>query len=224
MTAIGTTSTRPTYTFSFTRRVPAAMIRKHIQLAALTIAMHAAYAGVGQDYVNGLPTLEQGTADTSPLGNSLRVMHQSLATPLGFEQVYVLPGGKLMRASGGLYIVFDQSAYINTPVGAVPTFPNNPEFFIGPPPELVAHATAERERRRRSPYQVNMQELGTTLRAVPFDDGPQRAPRSQFVSYADDVPQPSVPVARPGGPAIVTDEAYRAARLKELMERAAAGR
>ncbi|UCD74246.1 MAG: hypothetical protein JSV91_10695 [Phycisphaerales bacterium] len=80
-----------------------------------------------------LGPIEQGVGDVGPLSESLRVLNPDLQQPVDFAGVYHLPGRPdwLMRASGGLYAVFQRSVYLRSDAGGVPIIPNDTVFYIG---------------------------------------------------------------------------------------------
>jgi hypothetical protein len=80
-----------------------------------------------------LRPIEQGVADVTPLSESLRMLELNLQEPIGFADVYHVPGRPdwLMRVSGGLFAVFPQSVYSSTEAGVMPVIPNNTVFYIG---------------------------------------------------------------------------------------------
>lgn len=79
--------------------------------------------------------LDQAVEDTSVLSTSLRKIDWDTRYPVGFENVYRIPGhdDKLMRADGALYAIFPQSVYANTAYGDIPLIPHDTVFSIGWP-------------------------------------------------------------------------------------------
>ena len=190
--------------------------RKVVAAAAVLISAAAAH---GQEL---LKPIEQGVADVDPLSVSLRDLSVDLRQPIGFEQVYRVPGRPdlLMRADGGLYAVFPQSTYMESEAGAVPLVPAGTVFYLGRP-------------------QVSPLAWGGGLASVPEDrtglrvrsrvsmtpieeGGAQRREQGVLAMPEPRAPRRDVgPVPTAEGPAIVTDSAYRAVRVRELMRRAA---
>lgn len=93
----------------------------------------AAPAALAQDEVDLLERVEAGVADTSPLGESLRLAPLDLRSPLGFDAVYRVRGSNgedlFARASGGLIAVFPVSIY--APGTRAPEIPPGTVFYIG---------------------------------------------------------------------------------------------
>lgn len=79
--------------------------------------------------------LEEGVADVSALGMSLRQLEPGLVMPMDFGDVYRVPGmpDMLMRIAGGMYAVFPQSVYSES--GAM--IPPGTTFHIGAPPSFT---------------------------------------------------------------------------------------
>jgi hypothetical protein len=85
----------------------------------------------------GLPIpLDQSVNDVNPLATSFRHMQEDFRQPLGFSEVYPVPGRPdlLMRVNGSVYAVFPQSVYSEGKKGIVPMIPANTVFYIGAPP------------------------------------------------------------------------------------------
>lgn len=78
-----------------------------------------------------LRAIEPWVADRGPLDASLRWVPTGLRLPTGYDQVFRLGDGGLMRADGGLAATFDRSVYQATQWGAVPMIPASTLFVIG---------------------------------------------------------------------------------------------
>ncbi len=78
-----------------------------------------------------LRAVEARTSDQGPLDASLRWVEPGLRLPAGYEQVYRLSDGGLMRANGGLAATFAQSVYEATAWGDLPVIPASTVFVIG---------------------------------------------------------------------------------------------
>lgn len=78
-----------------------------------------------------LHAIESRVADRGPLDASLRWVSSGLRLPTGYDQVYRLDDGGLMRADGGLAATFDQSIYQSTRWGPVAVIPASTLFVIG---------------------------------------------------------------------------------------------
>ncbi len=84
-----------------------------------------------QDVSVDLRAIEPSISDRGPLDASLRWIPAGLRLPTGYDQVYRLDNGGLMRADGGLVATFEQSIYQSTRSGIAPTIPASTLFVIG---------------------------------------------------------------------------------------------
>lgn len=177
-------------------------------------------------------------------------MQIDLRSPVGFQNVYRVPGRDdlLMRQSGGVYAIFPQSVYVPVRGGSAATVPPGTVFSIGPPGEWsmpspwvrapslarmdASGATLSVEHAQRA------QQIWTGATPVDRRWHERRGTLSDPTQWtgADDVllhqsptggadTRPEVRRAPPPEPAtflttIVTDDAYRASRLAELLDRA----
>ncbi len=177
-------------------------------------------------------------------------MQADLRSPVGFQNIYRVPGRDdlLMRQSGGVYAIFPQSAYVPSRNGSIAVVPPGTIYSIGPPgmwsmpsqwvqPPALAHLDAANAWRVPSvSAEVQLARAGTTLvdrrrqarRETLGDsthwigDDAQRADEVQSQSQA---PRYEINRATPPEPStflttIVTNDAYRASRLAELLEQA----
>lgn len=168
-----------------------------------------------------LETVDPNVADLGPLSTSFRDMGIDLRQPTDFDRVYRVPGMEdhFMRANGALHAVFPHSVYqrVRRRRGGsvtMPLIPGGTVFYIGPPP-TDALATDGRTPSRRfadSPRQGPDATSGQAPPASPY-------PRKLHPSAHRPVPPARIERVEPT--TIVTDPAYRAARLHELMRRAA---
>ena len=222
------------------------LIQSALIIAWLLSSPSAVFAQVEPD--PPLKEVEAGVADVSPLSLSWREMQVDLRQPVGFENVYQVPGqeGMFMRVHGGLYAVFPQSVYANTREGEVAVIPNATVFYIGRDalrnasrmglpmeqelpidtrimPEQVRRSVSQPPLYRPLDQRIAIDRIDpdaasaqrkhiepTPTRIYP----PTRAVRRNYTAHsgaADDVI----------GPDIVTDQTYRARRLRELMTLAA---
>lgn len=78
-----------------------------------------------------LRAIEPSISDRGPLDASLRWIPAGLRLPTGYDQVFRLDNGGLMRADGGLVATFEQSIYQSTRSGIAPTIPASTLFVIG---------------------------------------------------------------------------------------------
>jgi len=233
-----------------------------------------------------LQPVEQGVGDVSPLGDSLRQLTPSLSPNRGFQEVYRDPRrvDLLMRASGALYAVFQESVYRPTKDGTMPDVPAGTVFWFGRPSD--AQLAAPMLSAAASPFGVNQSLSGgspsaagsgkdaastefvgrfdhridtrvrssrrplpaTTAQPMPHPGGGAPSPAltdagsaAEPAPAADDMRLEagvSSPLSYFGSnivardttmidrsklpPNMVNDGSYRAARLRELLERAAA--
>ena len=185
---------------------------------------------VAQDFdPEPIERLDAGVSDVGPLSLSLRDMQVDLRHPTGFDRVYRAPGRDdlFMRVYGGLYAVFPRSLYAPTSMGDLALIPDGTTFYIGAPsmdvlatPEpTIPLATGSlhvvpqdlpdhREQSTGAPTEERVRQ--TMWRADPNYGGRAEARRLREPAEEETV-----------RPAIVSDEAYRARRMEELMRRAA---
>lgn len=106
--------------------------RSILRLAAGMTILIAAASASGQERFE---PVENGVADADPLSIGLRELQVDLRDPVGFEQVFRVPGRDdlLMRVDGGLFAIFPRSVYFQTRSGNVPVIPNDTTFYIGEP-------------------------------------------------------------------------------------------
>lgn len=172
----------------------------------------------------GLKRLDQGYEDIDPLRASLRMQPVDLRMPLDFDAVYSLPGrgatDRLVRMSGALAAVFPRSEYASMERGVRVLVPANTVFYIGSLP-----AGAEETPRVVAPGSAAARaDLG---RADSAADGLARTLDVSTASFANDVGAMSDARVAPralatAGRGIMNDEGYRAARVRQLLETAAA--
>lgn len=168
-----------------------------------------------------LEPVDQRIEDVSPLGLSLRQMQPTLREPNNFEELYHLRGDdeNLVRAQGGLYVVFQRSIYGSDKDGNVfPVYSPNTVFYIGPPPGWTV-STAVQAVARREVADAGRIDTRLDLRLTPrrMVDAANDDPAVQRISAAETPPVES-PANR-----IVLDSEYRAERLRALMRQAARG-
>lgn len=199
------------------------MVAMTFQVAAAACALAAGAAalqprGVGSTIdVRSLRPLDQTHEDTGPLRTSLLSQPVDLRQPLGFEQVYRLPGSdtdRLARISGGLAAVFPRSSYVRTAKGDFALVPPGTVFYIGAIPA---------ERAVARPMAAGSADMRSDTRAESGGD-PERIEKiaTHVADSSQTVPKPRV-MERDSRPAIMTDEGYRAARVRELLKSAATG-
>jgi hypothetical protein len=199
------------------------MVAMTLQIAAAACAFAAGAAtlqprGVGSAIdVRALRPLDQTHEDTGPLRTSLLSQPVDLRQPLGFEQVYRLPGSgtdRLARISGGLAAVFPRSSYVRTAKGDFALVPPGTVFYIGAIP-------AEQAVARSMP--AGSADMRSDTRAESGGD-PERIEKiaTHVADSSQTFPKPRV-IERDSRPAIMTDEGYRAARVRELLKSASTG-
>jgi len=189
----------------------------------------------------GLQSLDQGTDDIGPLGQSFLLQPIELRTETLFDNIFRIDDGtgRLVRRAGALNAVFSQSDYVQiTPRRGspytIPVVPAGTVYYIGDPIEVdlaqnpditpTGHTT---EQLMSVPLRKNMvaprsqRLLGRSL-----------ALGEQFVLLAPDSPSPAelasiehappTPIEaehRVGRDDVMTNEKYRKSRINELTRR-----
>lgn len=167
----------------------------------------------------GLQALEPGMQDLDPLRTSLRLQPVDLRQPMDFDKVYRLPGSgatdRLVRMSGAVSAVFPRSDYVGSENGLLALIPAGTVFHLGGVPGTEP-ASAPRQ---VAPGSAAALFDGRDVRFAPVEmtlrvDGrdvsePQVIVNKDFVSQSRSV-------------AIMSDERYRGARVRQLLETAAA--
>lgn len=159
-----------------------------------------------------LQPLDEGVADLSENGVSLRHMQADLRSEFDFDHVYSSPThpDMLMRRSGAITALFPQSHYVRTKTGEIAAIPAGTVFFIGDPALPSAPASPEES----APQSTRLS-----------------APRSGHIDgriFGTVAARPEARAPRPvttEGPARpdVALERYRQARLREIAARHARG-
>lgn len=197
--------------------------------------------------------IDQAVEDTDELATSLRMQPLDLRQPMGFEQVYHVPGNSdmYMRVSGGIYAVFPRSMYVRGRDGTYPVIPPNTVFYIGEPAFFENSPAANHPSRVAGRLPHSFMPLG----ALAGSGDPNRALNNALPSHGgsrpdamttareqsrsdssssdmmavDDAVQAAREARRPKrDPAalmpstVVNDPAYRARRVTELLQKAAA--
>ena len=168
-----------------------------------------------------LVPVDQTVADHNPLSTSLRIGNPGLDEPNDFSELFRLPGpdGRLIRAQGGLYAIFDQSVYTTDKEGDVragisagtlfhigrptATTPTRPMHSAAPHRLLVDH----RLKYRMPPATVGEAREAAADRRRDWAFKPQDLtdPEEAWSADPDD------------DPTIATDPAYRAVRLRSIL-------
>ncbi len=166
-----------------------------------------------------LVPVDQRIEDVSPLGLSLREMQPTLREPNNFQELYRFRGDdeNLVRAQGGLYLVFQRSIYGSDKKGNVfPLIPPNTVFYIGPPPGRAVSAAVQAVARNEVADAARIDDrLDLRIPSPLMVDTATRKPVRHQVGAADTQP-PAL-----GANRIVLDPEYRAERLRALMREAA---
>ncbi|HYD02099.1 MAG TPA: hypothetical protein VEB22_12805 [Phycisphaerales bacterium] len=168
--------------------------------------------------------VEQGRGDAGGLGTSLAKGPATTGTPGDFSGVYQIPedadspyAGWYARVQGAVIAVFPRGEYIRTEGGMVAGIPANTRYFIGSVP-LNTPGTA-----KRSP--ITVERIDNRVDARPGDQRPEEP----YVPAPDGLPPVTVDTAtsaegvRAAIEKLCSDPVYRAHRVRELVERAAAG-
>ncbi len=193
-------------------------MRTTVQLLTMITLATLASTATAQT-TSPLVPVDQRIADVSPLGLSLREMQPTLREPNNFKELYRFRGDdeNLVRAQGGLYLVFQRSIYETDRKGNVfALIPSNTVFYIGPPPGWTVSSAILAVARNEVADAARIDDR-LDLRIAPglVVGTPAREPIRHQAGAADTQPPP-VPANR-----IVLDPEYRAERLRALMRAAA---
>ena len=162
-----------------------------------------------------LQTVDGRVEDVSVLSTSLRVNPLGLGLPAGFDKVYRVPGSTdmFMRGNGALYALFDQSVYSSHGGVSSAEVPPSTVFYIGGlPAELEASDPVDAPR-RNEPERDQADHSDGVIHAgfgAVAPAGPDTGNRVTF---------PEVIQPGNGMPRFISDRAYRATRLKEIVNR-----
>lgn len=166
-----------------------------------------------------LVRLDQTRQDTGPLSTSLLMQPTDLRVPLDFEDVYRIggprgDGERLARISGGLAAVFPRSTYRVTSKGVQAQVPPGTVFYLGSLPAEPASAS------RVSPVAAAMFANTRASTTAPASARIGRHEPAMAVRTQSQIRQDVSDRDLEG--CIMTDEAYRGARVRALLETAAA--
>lgn len=117
------------------------------RVTTILAAMVLAGTALAQQTKPGdLVPIEQGTADTSAMQTTLRVMPVELSESTNFMRLYGVAGRPdlLVRSHGGTYAVFDQGQYVSWKGRVLPAWPSGTQFFIGRPDFTRVHSSGIR--------------------------------------------------------------------------------
>jgi hypothetical protein len=145
--------------------------------AAILALLLALPAAAQQVKPGDLVPVEQGTADTSVMGTTLRIMPVELNESTNFRRLYGVAGRPdlLVRSHGGMYGVFDQGQYVTWKNSTYAVWPSGTQFFIGRP---------DFSRLRTSPMRQSV------------DAGMQPAPGIRVATRVPEAPSPAGPNLR----------------------------
>ena len=117
-------------------------MRRHAVISIIALGALASAAHAQHDAWGSLEAVDPGTADVSPLSESMRLVPIDMRVSDGFERVYRLEGAEgvedqFARRSGGITAVFSQSVYLPSEFGGGVAIPAGTVFYIGDPPEWM---------------------------------------------------------------------------------------
>ncbi len=204
-------------------------------LGALILALPASDGVLAQQPAPPFVQVDPNVADVNSLSTSLRDMQVDLRVPLGFSNVYRVPGqsDKFMRASGGLFAIFPQSQYVSTRQGLSAKVPAGTTYHIGLPTEAVEtpiEAVPSNANENRIDQQHHAKQNLAAASPINFridalipevPSTPEAPPQPPAKTTAPKTAQPTE-AAQSACPSLATDENYRARRISELLARAAA--
>ena len=176
-----------------------------------------------QDAWGELEAVDQGGADTGPLGESLRLVPIDMRASDGFERVYRLEGvgggsDGFARRSGAITAVFSQSVYLPAQLGGGVAIPAGTVFYIGDPPDwlrerYILDSSDAEGVQIIAPGPETRIEAGAPVMAIDTSAGARAADR--VVTHGP------APIERPSTPWL-SDE-RRARRVSALLSLAAGG-
>ena len=221
------------------------MKRSGCNFMAMTVAWLAVTsAGLGQNIPRPpLKPIDPSVGDVNPLSASFRDMRVDLRQPVGFDQVYRVPGREdlLMRSNGALRAVFAQSAYVNTASGPLAVIPAGTVFLIGDHSQTWSSQSPDDDE-LLLPGQVSsrIRNHQEKFIATPHDSfvdayrggvagsspAIQSAPRAQRPTQLVPQTPPHAPHAMEDhsesvAPTVANNDAYRQQRIGELIAQAA---
>ena len=191
----------------------------HLLAMILLATLATLVSGATAQTLSRLVPVDQRIEDVSPLGLSLREMQPTLREPNNFQELYRFRGDdeNLVRAQGGLYLVFPRSTYASDKKGNVyPLVPPNTVFYIGPPPGWTVSSAVQAVARSEIDLAARNDDR-LDLRITPglVVETPGGEPIRHQAGAAD-----TQPLQLPAN-SIVLDPQYRAERLRALMREAA---
>jgi hypothetical protein len=164
--------------------------------------------------MRALQRLDQARQDTGPLATSLLLQPTDLRIPLDFEDVYrVGNGDRLARINGGLAAVFPRSTYLVTSKGLQAQVPPGTVYYLGSLPKEPVRS------RSVSPVTAAMFADTRAGTLVDSEQGGRQDPTPEIRSQTlirQEVRDRDV------ANGIMTDEGYRAVRVRSLLQAAAA--
>lgn len=173
-----------------------------------------------------LREVDPGYADIDPLRRSLynTGAQADLRTPVGFDRVYIGADGRYYRISGSLVAAFDRSQYVADANGVYPQVPAGTIYYTdGLPPEAIGDGrpleSVPTARLRADDRLTNRVNGSARERA----GSPRHDAGVGGIAYRSGSKMPLTSREReeaPAEPTMVTDEAYRAARMAVLLRNA----
>jgi len=208
--------------------------RTSVLIAGVVGAIATAANAAPQAAAPPLRAIDPNVADVNPMSASLRDTRIDLRQPLGFTDVYRVPGqpGLLMRSSGAIFAVFPNSVYARTPTGPLALVPPGTVFYIGLPPaaptagESISPHHSAVDTRIESQQETRI----TTSTNSRIDTLLAEQPRATSQIAKSSLPTAAAaqtsflrlePETAISLPTVANDEGYRVKRLSELLERAA---
>jgi hypothetical protein len=168
----------------------------------------------GQDEgvnIEKLQVVDSRVADVSVLSTSLRINSTGLGEPAAFDQVYKGPGSSMfMRGNGALFAIFDQSVYVISEGYSIAQIPPSTVFHIGMPPPSRKTSGSQPP----PPVVPDVVDLSKGVVRAGFGVVAPAGPATgNRISFASSKHEKTVL------PRFVSDRAYRAMRLGEILSR-----
>lgn len=181
--------------------------------------------------INTEPTtpqrVEQMVGDVGPLGTSLRELSTDLRVPTSFDAVYRLPRGvagiggiggqpQLARVNGAVIAVFPRSVYDWTDNGPRADVPPGTVYYIGSMPRAIAAIHAPGPTHVSLAADMSADRVAATGVSTTAEQGRTQTPSAAptLLAAAD----------RSRVLCVFTDEEFCAARVKQILEKAATAR
>lgn len=197
---------------------------------AVAIAVLAGVWGAGGPggglTVKDFRRVESGRGDAGGLSKSLARGPATVGTPNDFAGVYQIPedadtpyAGWFARVSGAVIAVFPRGEYVATREGMMPIMPANTKYFMGSVPLSGRAASGASKREGRAVEAENTRVDTNTRTALPDKVITRRADAAVPVTVESAKDPAGV---REAMGKLCADPVYRANRVRELLEQAAA--